>query len=184
MADKELRFSRDNFPASEGGPSTSEDPHQLIERLLLTEPAGDGDPRLTEHARRGERWVEAYLEYRGEETVWAPAAGTRAHRGEPWVEAYLAYYGDQTLWPRATERRTRRSEPWVHAYLVYDGRGTTDWPSKTEPHTRHGERWVQEYLAYYDQERVESSGPAVGVPLLKAASHGRASPARKYISAG
>ena len=172
MADKEYRFSRENNAAAEGGPSTFEDPQQLVERLLLTEPAGDRDPRLTEEqARWRERWVDEYLEYQGQQTDWAPAGGTRTHRGEPWVEAYLTYYGEQTVWPRATERRVGRSEPWVQEYLEYYGQGT-DWPPATGLHTRHGERWVQEYLAYYDEEADRGTGPAATLPLLKAASHG------------
>ncbi len=172
MADKKYRFSRENYSAAEGDPSTSEDPQQLVERLLLTEPAGDEAPRLTEeHARWRERWVDEYLEHHGEETVWVPAAGTRTHGGEPWIEAYLAYYGEEAVWPRATERRTARNEPWVQEYLAYYGQ-ETDWPPTTELHTRHGERWVQEYLDYYGQESDRGIGPAAPLPVHKAASHG------------
>ena len=168
MADKDFRFSRENFTASEGAPSDSEDPQELVERLLLTDPASDGAPRLTdERARWGERWVEAYLEYHGDESAWALTAATHTQSAEPWVQAYLAYYGEEMVWPRAAERYAGRRDSWVQEYLAYDGQDT-DWPRALEQPTRHGERWVREYLAYYD-EGTETGGRAAPLPLLKAA---------------
>ncbi len=171
MADKDFRFSRENFTASEGDPSTLEDPQQLVERLLLTDPATDGDPRLTDgRVQWGDRWVEAYLEYYDEQTAWSPAAETRTQSAEPWVQAYLTHYGEETVWPRVAERYTARSERWVQEYLAYDGQ-ETNWQQAPEQHTRPGERWVREYLAYYDED---TGTPRRSDPLSlpKAAGHG------------
>ena len=159
MADKAYRFSFDNSPAAEGGSSASEDSQQMIERLLLAEPADE---------RERARWEEEYLAYGGGEAVWP--SGKEAVGRERWVEAYLEYYGNDRVWPRASERRVRRPESWVQAYLDHYGE-ESEW-SRSQAQVESGERWVREYLAYYDQDGARQVSLAAPVPMLKAASLG------------
>lgn len=95
MNAKTLRLQRDDVPAG-GAPTTPEDQHQLMERLLGQEPAVGGGPGSTAgRAHGGENWVDAYLAHYGEETVGPRASQGRAH-SERWVEEYLAYYDGET----------------------------------------------------------------------------------------